>query len=814
MEIKLNYFDIEGFGEPIRLILNFAKVKWIDNRVQSTEWPELKKTMSFEELPALQIDDKIICECKAIVRYLGHKFDMIPKDSQKALKIDEIIETQYDIINSLDPLFHTTNYGHDLRTEEEKNASFENIIKRVNDGRFQEKLLRMDSMLSNTGYLDGGNITVADIFVYGMLRLLKFGTFPGLKKELLLPYKNIQHLMEKMESLPEVRAYYKMKPVRQTYFNIEGKAEPIRLTLKLANVDFEDRRIDVEDWQHLKHFMPNNKMPELLINGRNMTHNTAIMRYLGTKYGLVPSEHSKAYIIDNVIELTNDMKNTTAPSVYMDMVPGSFGWENCTDDEKSKTVKKMRDNVANNSLPFMLSNLNKLLPETGFIAGGSVTIGDIYAYSAIRYLKHIGLEHISKDIVDKYENLMALCEKIEAFPAVKEHYIQQEESERKTSENDPALYDDRQTSIVPTPQKMQYVSLGSSGIQVSRLSYGNWVNSRGGQSDLCDACVKKCYDHGVNFFDTAEMYSNGDGERQLGHAIKKLNVPRDGQVISTKLFWGYRPNNEELGKCNLVGVGELEGQVKVNSCGTSRKHLIEAMDRSLNLLQMDYVDIMFLHRYDHTSPVKETLMAIKEQLDSGKILYWGTSEWTGVRIMEAMHMADVLEMPRPVAEQCQYNMLVRHKMEREYSILFDEYGMGTTIWSPLASGILTGKYNNGIPDKSRFAENPDLRGSYNKYFSEDKKSETVKKLNDIDAIAKELGMTMTQLALAWTLAYDNVSTCILGATKVEQLEENFKALENVSKVTPEICQRLNRILNTSPEIEFNNRKMVPKPNRR
>lgn len=345
---------------------------------------------------------------------------------------------------------------------------------------------------------------------------------------------------------------------------------------------------------------------------------------------------------------------------------------------------------------------------------------------------------------------------------------------------------------------MEYVNLGRSGLKVSRLSYGNWVNSKGGQSDVIDDCVAWCYKRGINFFDTAEMYSMGDGERQLGHAIKKLGVPRDELVISTKLYNGNKKDTKN--HQNLIG--------------TSRKHLLEGINTSLKLLDMDYVDIMFLHRFDPTTPMTETILAIKEMLNSGKILYWGTSEWQGVRIMEAMHLCDKFGVARPVAEQCQYNMLVRNKMEREYSILFDEYGLGTTIWSPLASGVLTGKYNEGIPDGSRFAENPELMVVFNRILGDDIKEATVKKLRDIEALAKELDMKMAQLALAWTLVYNNTSTCILGASKVEQLEENFKALELVSKLTPEILQRINKILNNAPEIEFDNRRMVPKPNRR
>ena len=345
---------------------------------------------------------------------------------------------------------------------------------------------------------------------------------------------------------------------------------------------------------------------------------------------------------------------------------------------------------------------------------------------------------------------------------------------------------------------MQYVNLGSSGLKVSRLSYGNWVNSKGGQSDVIDDCVKWCYDHGVNFFDTAEIYSMGDGERQLAHAIKKLNVPRDELVIATKLYHGKRVDTVNAQNCN----------------GTSRKHLLEAIDRSLALLEMDYVDIMFLHRFDSSTPMKETLLAIKAMLDTGKVLYWGTSEWQGVRIIQAMHMCDELKMSRPIVEQCQYNMFVREKMEREYSILFDEYKMGTTIWSPLCSGILTGKYNDGIPDGSRFAENENLLVIYDRHFSEDKKEKTVGMLKELQKVADSLECSMAALATAWCLKYDNVSTLIVGASKVEQLEENFKAMELVDKLDSDVLKRIEMILGNAPKIEYDIRTFKPFPLRR
>lgn len=240
--------------------------------------------------------------------------------------------------------------------------------------------------------------------------------------------------------------------------------------------------------------------------------------------------------------------------------------------------------------------------------------------------------------------------------------------------------------------KMEYVTLGRSGIKVSRLSYGNWVNSEEDSEaqKTANELVKLAWDNGINFFDTAEAYSAGKGERQLGIALKALNVPRSDYVVTTKIFWGNHPDNTNAH----------------NNVGTNRKRLIEGINRSLENLQLEYVDIVFCHRYDHETPTIEVVQTMKSIINSGKALYWGTSTWPAVRVMEAMLLCDIVGCPRPIAEQCQYSMLVRDTVEKEYATLFDDYGLGTTIWSPLASGILTGKYNEGIPKGSRFDTNP------------------------------------------------------------------------------------------------------------
>jgi aryl-alcohol dehydrogenase-like predicted oxidoreductase len=244
---------------------------------------------------------------------------------------------------------------------------------------------------------------------------------------------------------------------------------------------------------------------------------------------------------------------------------------------------------------------------------------------------------------------------------------------------------------------MEYVSLGTSGLKVSRLGFGNAITSDGDESEF-NSMVKAAWEAGINFFDTAELYDNGLGEIQMGNALKALGVARQELVITTKLFIG----------CTVPGgkAGNVELKINENQIGTSRKHLLEGMTRSLKNMQLDYVDIIYCHRYDIYTSTEEVCHAMKFILNRGQALYWGTSEWPAQRLVEAMHICDRIGCPRPIVEQPQYNIAYRQKMEIDYNILFDEYGMGTTIWSPLCSGILCGKYNDGsIPDSTRF-DNP------------------------------------------------------------------------------------------------------------
>jgi voltage-dependent potassium channel beta subunit len=331
--------------------------------------------------------------------------------------------------------------------------------------------------------------------------------------------------------------------------------------------------------------------------------------------------------------------------------------------------------------------------------------------------------------------------------------------------------------------QMEYRFLGPTGLKVSVLGFGNWLTSDDPKNEeRTKELIKKSYDSGINFFDTAEGYGAGKGEIAFGKAFKELALPREQIVVSTKLFFG--------------GAG-------VNDMTLTRKHIIEGANNSLKRLQLDYVDIIFAHRPDYATPVEETCRAFDYLINHGKAFYWGTSEWPADRIVEAYACCDRLGLIRPIVEQPQYSMVVRERFEKEYSLLFREHEMGTTIWSPLAGGILTGKYNESIPEGSRFdSENPLLKGIFERYFAADKKEETHKKLQGLGAIAKEVGCSQAQLALAWTLVNPNVSVCLFGATKESQLDDNLKAVEIYKKLTPEILERIEKILGNKPEAHF------------
>lgn len=324
---------------------------------------------------------------------------------------------------------------------------------------------------------------------------------------------------------------------------------------------------------------------------------------------------------------------------------------------------------------------------------------------------------------------------------------------------------------------MEYRYLGSSGLKVSALSFGAWVTF-GNQMGVDDAlaCLKEAYDAGVNFFDNAEVYADGKAEEIMGQAFKKAGWKRTDLVVSTKLFWGGKGPNDR---------------------GLSRKHIVEGTDAALKRLQLDYVDLLYCHRPDVHTPIEETVRAMTHVINQGKAFYWGTSEWSAVQIQDAHMIARREKLIPPTMEQPQYNMFHRDRFEKEYAPLYRDYGLGTTIWSPLASGLLTGKYNDGIPAGSRM----DLPGYewLRKLVESPEGQARLEKVKQLAGLAKELGISTAALALAWCLKNPHVSTVITGASKAEQVAENMKALDQVEKLTDDVMAKIEEILKNKPE---------------
>ena len=324
---------------------------------------------------------------------------------------------------------------------------------------------------------------------------------------------------------------------------------------------------------------------------------------------------------------------------------------------------------------------------------------------------------------------------------------------------------------------MEYRRMGKTGLQLSVLSFGSWVTFHKQIEDtMADELMGIAYDSGINFFDNAEVYALGESEKMMGRVLKKKGWDRTSYVVSSKAFFGWR------GKAN-----------KPNQTGLSRKHLTEACNEALQRLQMEYIDLYFCHRPDKNVPIEEVVWTMNILIQQGKILYWGTSEWTGVEIMEANRVAHQYNLIGPAVEQPQYNLFEREKLENDYLQVFRNVGLGTTIWSPLASGLLTGKYNDGIPADSRLG----LEGFdwlKERWMVEDK----VNKVKQLGEVAERLGVSLAAMSIAWCIKNPNVTTAILGATKKEQLLANLKALEAVEKLTPEVMQEIDNIVQTKP----------------
>lgn len=325
---------------------------------------------------------------------------------------------------------------------------------------------------------------------------------------------------------------------------------------------------------------------------------------------------------------------------------------------------------------------------------------------------------------------------------------------------------------------MKYRNLGKSGLRVSALSFGSWVTfGNQAQVDKAYEMMRIAYEAGVNFFDNAEAYAGGESETIMGKVLKKAGWERSDLVLSTKIFWGGKGPNDS---------------------GLSRKHIIEGLDASLERMQLDYVDLVYAHRPDMHTPIEETVRAFNHVINQGKAFYWGTSEWSAQEIMEAHAIARREHLIPPLMEQPQYNMFHRERFEKEYARLYEEFGLGTTTWSPLASGLLTGKYNQGIPEGSRAT----LEGYewLRKQFTNETAQQNIAKVGKLMPIAEELGCSMAQLALAWCLTNPNVSTVITGASRPSQVEENLKAIKVVEKLTDDVLERIETILDNKPEL--------------
>jgi voltage-dependent potassium channel beta subunit len=320
---------------------------------------------------------------------------------------------------------------------------------------------------------------------------------------------------------------------------------------------------------------------------------------------------------------------------------------------------------------------------------------------------------------------------------------------------------------------MEYRYLGNTGLKLSSLSLGAWVTF-GEQMNVDEsyAVMKEAFDHGINFFDNAEAYADGEAEILMGKVIKKAGWKRSDLVLSTKIFWGGNGPNDK---------------------GLSRKHIIEGTQAALKRMQTDYVDLIFCHRPDLHTPVEETVRAMNYVINAGMAFYWGTSEWDAEQIREAYEIARREHLIAPSMEQPQYNMLHRDRMEKEYLKLFADYKMGTTIWSPLASGILTGKYNDEIPANSRLS-----MAKYGWIFQRYGKTDAFEKTRKLALLADEAGIPLTNMALAWCLKNPNVSTVITGATHASQVKTNLESIRFVEKLKPDVMEAIEKILQNRP----------------
>jgi len=331
--------------------------------------------------------------------------------------------------------------------------------------------------------------------------------------------------------------------------------------------------------------------------------------------------------------------------------------------------------------------------------------------------------------------------------------------------------------------KMEYRFLGRSGLKVSAISLGGWLTYGGHVDDSGTFdCMKAAYDCGVNFFDCAEGYAGGESEIVMGKAIQKFGWKRNDLVISTKIYWGM-----------------ANGDLSVNNGGLSRKHIVEGVNASLKRLNLDYVDLIYAHRPDRDTPMEETVRAFNHIIDTGKAFYWGTSEWNPEEIQEAWQVASKLNLIGPLMEQPQYNMLARERVEKDYLRIYETNGLGLTIFSPLKIGILTGKYNDGIPNDARLSTSKDnVIQSMNKRVGDESWQKDIEKVRKLKPIAEKLGCDQAALAMAWVLRNPHVSSAITGASRPEQVYKSIASLAIVPKLTDDIMKEIDTILENKP----------------
>ncbi|KAF8893710.1 voltage-gated potassium channel beta-2 subunit [Gymnopilus junonius] len=330
---------------------------------------------------------------------------------------------------------------------------------------------------------------------------------------------------------------------------------------------------------------------------------------------------------------------------------------------------------------------------------------------------------------------------------------------------------------------MPFRRLGPSGLRVPLFSLGGWLTI--GQTVVGDPVkeiIRTAFKNGINMIDTAEVYANGKSEAEIGRVIKELGIRRSDLIITTKIYWGVR-------------------QGSPNDTGLSRKHIVEGIKESLSRLKMDYVDVVFAHRPDSTVPMEEVVRAFNYVIQQGWAFYWATSEWSAREIEEAHHVASKFGLIGPIAEQCEHNMFHRERPEKEYKPIYEKYGTGTTVFSALAGGLLTGKYNDGIPEGSRFATHSWMKNTVQK-LQQQEGQEKIRKIRELSKLAKEeFNTTPGALALAWVAKSPNTSTVILGASTPQQVLDNLKALELLPKLTPGIMDQIEKILNNKPKPE-------------